>query len=54
MGIETIEKPCLRDMRIAHAEAVIIVAFHCSLVDSVITLTVHNYVIVIVPAYVSP
>jgi len=41
-------------MRIARNVAVIAVAFHCTLADSVITLTVHNYVIVIVLAHVSP
>lgn len=49
-----IEKLCSRDMRIARNATVIAVAFHCTLADSVITLTVHNYVIVIVPAHVSP
>jgi len=34
--------------------AVIAVAYHCNAADSVITLTVHNYVIVIVPAHVFP
>lgn len=55
IGKRHIERPCLRGMRVARNASVIAIAFHCTLADSVITLTVHNYVIVIiVPAHVSP